>query len=323
MNKPNGSCIRGRRSAVALVLGASLLLVAAGCGENEDTGITSTGNGPAGSLVSTTGCKTHSAILSFYAGETPQECFQYEYSTRRLKIDHINLCLNCCPGTIEGTVTIEGDTIRIKGSEEEGSAPCRCLCLYDIEYEISDLDPGTWTILFEGDYVESPNEILVATVDLAEGAGGERCVPREGYPWDLQGEEPYGTLTGHGTCKEDLLSPEGGDSPVNEACAFYGYEGNILLIERTNLRLNCCQDMIYASIVFQGHDITITESEDPRGGLCDCVCFYDMYYTLRNVEPGVYTIRFVEPYLGQNEPPLEMTVDLTTIPSGEHCVLRY
>jgi hypothetical protein len=141
---------------------------------------------PYGRLVSRTDCHSHSVATA--AGgeyETPGDmsCVDWQYSVADgvLSLKHINAAFNCCPGQITAGISISNDTITIVEREEQSM--CDCSCLYDLEFEIRNLPPGSCTIRFVEPYVQPGDERLDFTVDLANLPAGMTCVYRGHYPW--------------------------------------------------------------------------------------------------------------------------------------------
>ena len=133
-------------------------------------------------LVSVTGCKTGrtDAGPASFGG---LECFEYSYDgSDLLVIRHVDFALNCCPGNIQVHVTVEEGTLRIAETEEPGSEPCDCICLYDSEVEISGIAPGAFHVVFD-DIYSGPDPVLEGVIDLAAEPSGSFCVERSTYPW--------------------------------------------------------------------------------------------------------------------------------------------
>lgn len=135
-----------------------------------------------GNLVSNTICKN----LYFYSEKSTTDrnisCIRYLYvlSTRTLRITHENAGFNCCPGNLSAKVTVEGNTITI--AEEEEIAGCNCLCLYDLEIELYNVNPELYLIKIEELYIND-HEPLLGSIDLGDSTTGSFCVTREFYPW--------------------------------------------------------------------------------------------------------------------------------------------
>lgn len=65
-----------------------------------------------------------------------------------LYLNHQNVLFNCCPGEIGANITVEGNTITIE--EYETEMGCKCICPYDLSYEIGPLlEGGTYTIIIK------------------------------------------------------------------------------------------------------------------------------------------------------------------------------
>jgi hypothetical protein len=134
---------------------------------------------------------------------------------------------------------------------------------------------------------------------------------------------PSGSLVSFTGCKTSAAFPSDEMDSSDSSCVAYRYDGDgNLFFEHIDAGFNCCQDRIYASISIDGATITVTEAEDPEGGLCDCLCLFDLCFVARDLEPGLWTIRFSEPYLGEGDEAIEFTVDLLLATEGEYCVPR-
>ncbi len=72
-----------------------------------------------------------------------------------------------------------------------------------------------------------------------------------------------------------------------------------------------------------GKNNIITIEENETESLCNCLCLFDLDFEIHNIQPGVYTIKIVEPYLYEGEDILEFAVDLSAATSGSFCVNRY
>lgn len=104
-----------------------------------------------------------------------QECIHYEYDgLKNLYFTHINADFNCCPSEITANTEIRGNNILVA---ENGDGLCNCICLYDLEYVIRNIDPGVYNLT-----IESVDD-LELQIDLAESYSGTICAEREGYPW--------------------------------------------------------------------------------------------------------------------------------------------
>jgi hypothetical protein len=162
---------------------------------------------------------------------------------------------------------------------------------------------------------------LIFTVPLSEPTSGSYCVPRNEYPWG-QLAAPTGDLIGNTTCLK--LGPGGGrfDPRHSDDCIEFSYDGeDILTVHHLNAAFNCCPQELLADFSFSDNAITITEGEiaDPP---CDCLCLYDVDYRITGLPPGEYSLIINGMYLGENDDPLEMYLDLTTDSTGAYCITR-
>jgi hypothetical protein len=127
-----------------------------------------------------TGAGRRNGALATQAGD----CIQYQYNgSGTLILTHVNAAFNCCPGKIEATFYTIGHEIEI--TEVESAAGCYCRCLYDLNYELKDLEPGVYTIRFIEPYRDESDELLEFSLDLSSSGSGEHCVDRTTYPWVL------------------------------------------------------------------------------------------------------------------------------------------
>jgi hypothetical protein len=108
---------------------------------------------------------------------TSMECVEYEYDeANALYLKHINAGFNCAPGEIWAEFNIEDNLIEITENQLQSVADCNCL--YDLEYELKNIKPGSYIINFSG-----PLATLVFIVNLKSHSGGSYCVERSEYPW--------------------------------------------------------------------------------------------------------------------------------------------
>ncbi len=147
--------------------------------------VSSTGAGPVGELVGWTGCKGSTGLSAppmADARAAGTECVEYEYDGRSvLRLKHVDAGFNCCPGTISADIDIDGREILI--TERESSSLCDCSCLFDVNYEIVAVAPGTYRITVVGPYQNETDPPLEFRVELSRAASGSYCVERTHYPW--------------------------------------------------------------------------------------------------------------------------------------------
>jgi len=99
---------------------------------------------PQGRLTHQSGCKVF-IMNSGWGAIWPMdedECLHYRFSENTLYLSQQNAAFNCCPGKIAATITVKDNVISIRETEQESG--CKCLCLYDLEFEVVHLEPGTY-----------------------------------------------------------------------------------------------------------------------------------------------------------------------------------
>lgn len=277
--------------------------------------------GPTGTKVWDSGCKTFLGDRGTDSIPTDQECIVYSYDGESvLQFTHVNAGFNCCPSAVIGEIVIDGNVIMIFEDENfDTLGPCACLCLFDVEYEITNLEPGEYTFEVYGLYNYEGDDPLEFTVNLISEPSGSYCVYRDHYPWGFD-YGPWGTITGTFGCKDGSMNK--GDTAHNQDCIEYSYDGeDVLQLTHVNAGFNCCP-IIQAYITVQDNVITITENETFDVGPCYCLCLFDVYYEISGLPPGEYTIKVNGLYLDEGDEPLELIVDLATTPSGEYCMYR-
>ncbi len=83
-------------------------------------------------------------------------------------------------------------------------------------------------------------------------------------------------------CKEtkSFIASLHGEEYIEYKAIADGY----LYIKHVNAVFNCCPDTIKADVSMEGNIITIVESE--TNPICDCICDYDLEYTLGPLTPN-------------------------------------
>ncbi|MDH4158221.1 MAG: hypothetical protein OEW00_13195, partial [candidate division Zixibacteria bacterium] len=138
---------------------------------------------PDGRVVSASDCKKFTDGYPPKFGPEDQDCIAYEYDGEGLlKLTHINAGLNCCPVIVADIEVVDG-TIIIEEIDSLDNGGCDCLCLFDIDYEITNLLPGEYTIKVIEPYRHHDDDILEFTVNFVTTPTGSFCVPRSHYPW--------------------------------------------------------------------------------------------------------------------------------------------
>lgn len=171
--RPVISCLLG--VIVCFVLLAGL----AGCKKSEDVL-----PDPTGVLTQSNGCKQtqNDGGLDHVMEEGTDDCIEYSYDGKStLILKHINAGFNCCPGEIIAEITFNGNQITIK--EDETEHACHCLCLFDLDFEVVNLEPGIYSVRVVELYAEEDDEALEFDLNLRSAASGKFCLKRTYYPW--------------------------------------------------------------------------------------------------------------------------------------------
>jgi hypothetical protein len=156
-----------------------LVLTISGCKTNSDVQVD-----PSGSLLSYNGCKQFQDNIRLSRSMAGQgsDCLEYQYNGRNtLVLKHVNAAFNCCPGEIVADIEFTGNTITITENEKEYG--CRCICLFDLDFEVNNLLPGTYTIRVVEPYVENSDQVIQFTVKLHGTLSATYCLERNYYPW--------------------------------------------------------------------------------------------------------------------------------------------
>ncbi len=131
--------------------------------------------------------------------------------------------------------------------------------------------------------------------------------------------EILGELKSFSNCK--MLNKVTGLSKIVEtlpdtlAGIEYHYDGKSkLTLTHINAGFNCCPEELYTEIIEDNNKITIEEFE--TSSLCDCNCLYDLLIVIDDINPGNYTLTFVEPYLPNENEIINFVLGLNEEDSG-------
>lgn len=129
---------------------------------------------PSAKVINHTGCKNNDVSEANSAVEEDaayrQECIHYDYDgAGTLSITHENVALNCCANDFSIRALFEDETIAVTEISDDNS--CNCICLYNIDFEIEHLNPGTYTF----SVVSMETEL-----DLTTAGSGSYCEDRTG-----------------------------------------------------------------------------------------------------------------------------------------------
>jgi len=141
------------------------------------------------------------------------------------------------------------------------------------------------------------------------------------YSCDKEQENTLtGNLINHTGCKvfKSYIIP---NTPDTLSCINYSFDpsNNKLTLNHINAGFNCCPGSLYCDIKMINDTIIIQEFE--KEALCDCDCLYDLEIELTGVFPKIYYLKFIEPYIGDQEK-LFFQLDLEHNNQGSYCVTR-
>ncbi|MCF6366684.1 MAG: hypothetical protein L3J35_10835 [Bacteroidales bacterium] len=133
-----------------------------------------------GKLITHSLCKNGKNLVY----ETNETCVEYSYNTesKTLNLKHINTAFNCCPGKLYCDISVKNDTIILE--EIERKQDCNCLCLYDMEADVYNIEAKSYVIKYIEPYIGYYDE-LIFEIDLSVNISGNYCQERNNYPWGI------------------------------------------------------------------------------------------------------------------------------------------
>ncbi len=127
-----------------------------------------------------------------FDGDFERECDKtylfYELRGNKLLLKRLNCGFNCCPGTLLADITVSGNVINIVEKEDDGAMKCHCNCLFDMEIEIENVSPMTYTLKISEPLAPETNDPIEITLNLATAPTGSAEFYRGYYPWCEDGE---------------------------------------------------------------------------------------------------------------------------------------
>jgi hypothetical protein len=165
------------------VVGLSLGVL--GCGKSSEStgadGAWAPGDRVSIALVDLSGCKEQPTGIPLASASSSEDCVEWwQVGGSVLHLRHVNAGFNCCP-VVDANVSVEGWTITVEEIELEGN--CFCLCLFDVEYEVENVPPGVYQLVFVEPYRPVGDPVLECELDLLSSPSGRYCVDRSQYPW--------------------------------------------------------------------------------------------------------------------------------------------
>jgi len=142
--------------------------------------------GVSGALVSHTDCKSGDGAALADPTPSNQSCMDYQYDSEgTLTFTHVNAGFNCCPTALLAEFDFAPEVITVTEIEDLTGGGCHCLCLFDLQMQITGLPPGTYRMIVNEPYRDSADPPFVFDLDLTGPTSGSVCVERDYYPWGL------------------------------------------------------------------------------------------------------------------------------------------
>ena len=141
------------------------------------------GDDPYGSVLNNSDCKGNSGEIQAEIPST-DEAISYTYfpEDKILLLKHINAALNCEPGKITADIKFLGSDINI--AEKQSSSEARCNCLYDIVYDLRNIEAEIYLLTLSGPIIDGETyPTFSCYIDITENNTGEFSIYRGHYPW--------------------------------------------------------------------------------------------------------------------------------------------
>jgi len=123
-----------------------------------------------------------------------------------------------------------------------------------------------------------------------------------------------GKVTNQSECK-DGSTKENAEFSTDRTYVTYKYNAteNKLVLKHINTNFNCCSGDFSCTVNLEDNTLTITEEAEKAD--CDCMCLYDIDMEIDDIEVKAYTIKIVEPYIGDLEK-ISFNIDLANDTEG-------
>lgn len=142
------------------------------------------GSEPVGTVTGISACKSNGVGAAADPAPADQSCIELQYDgDGTLNLTHINAGFNCCPTSIGAQFGFDGSTITVTEIEDLSGGACHCLCLYDLQFRITDLPPGEYRLIIVEPYRNETDPALDFVIDLTQSPQAMTCVQRSAYPW--------------------------------------------------------------------------------------------------------------------------------------------
>ncbi|UCE61213.1 MAG: hypothetical protein JSU63_05585 [Phycisphaerales bacterium] len=205
-----------------------------------------------------------------------EDHFEFSAGVGTLDIMHYSATYNCCPDDIRVTLSVEGNHLALTEEEILDSGGCSCICCFDVDTTLVDLQPGQYTY----EYCWLDYEF-----------GQQRCQTGE---IEIPETVPHVETYGNGECLPGTQrGTEGTEYPCPDDDYLELTPGvGTLDITHYNATYNCCPDDILVALSVDDHHLMLTEEEILDSGGCFCICCFNVEATIVDLEPGLYTYEY-------------------------------
>ena len=169
-------------SCFLLLIFFGCLIFLQSCTDNKTTNPSSN---PSGKYLTISVCDSSKIFKQDKIQSKLQDCVELDYSNNSLNIKHLNAVFNCCPDSLHLiTIDIKNNIITIDETKTFGK--CFCDCLFEINYQITNLPKGEYKITFiENLFNSSGGDLpLECTIDLKQADKANACMDRSSYLYD-------------------------------------------------------------------------------------------------------------------------------------------
>ena len=160
------------------IVACALVLALSACQEKAGPGIVEAALDTTTVQAEHSGCKDISSAGSLGSADFGPECMEWSFDgAGTLSLTHVNAVYNCCIDSVMVTVIVGNQVIAIVEKEYLENGGCDCICPYDLEYQVGDVDPRTYTLtlLSDNEFAGGLEQRLEFTLDLNSTPTGSYC----------------------------------------------------------------------------------------------------------------------------------------------------
>ncbi len=295
-----------KRLALMGMLVSSMALVACGVEGVEDANTV-----PQTFRVSTCGgfAAGKQSNPSFSGDYCAAEVLDWTYDAKagKLMLTDNRALLNCC-GDHSVKVTKNNGTYVITETDapEQGNQRCQCMCVFDFEVSIEQLNGGVIPVELVRnvtDNTSGPKTLFSGTLDLSKGSGVKILSNKDAGTWcETKGPssnapaQSYQVSACGGFAAGEKSSKDYAASYCDAEVLKWSFDAKTgeLALKDNRVLLNCCGDHS-VKVTKQGAGYLITETDAPEqgGGRCLCMCVFDFAVVNTSLKAGLIPITLV------------------------------